>query len=197
MTTNRFLTVLNNARQLVTAISTSAGSGDANKIVATASNGRLDPSLMAGVPYLLYADIKSSGINGGDNAIGAWTTRTLNTEIIDTANLGIIASNQITLAAGTYRFLGKSCFYATDRTQIRLYNATDNAVITAQASLNTFAHFGGLVQAVAQCYGRFTISSSKAFRLEYCAETLATWGLGVPTAFGSECYSTVEFWREL
>lgn len=46
MSTNRFLTFIGNARQLVTAIASSAGAADANKIVATGSNGRLDPSLM-------------------------------------------------------------------------------------------------------------------------------------------------------
>lgn len=46
MSTNRFLTLLNGVSNLVTAIATSAGAGDANKIVATGANGRLDNSLM-------------------------------------------------------------------------------------------------------------------------------------------------------
>lgn len=46
MATNRFITLVSGVQRFVTAISTSAGAGDANKIVATGSNGRLDSSLM-------------------------------------------------------------------------------------------------------------------------------------------------------
>lgn len=46
MSTNRFITLVSGVQRFVTAISTSAGAGDANKIVATGSNGRLDSSLM-------------------------------------------------------------------------------------------------------------------------------------------------------
>lgn len=46
MTTNKFLTRIAGVLQQVTAIATSAGAGDANKIVATTATGRLDPSLM-------------------------------------------------------------------------------------------------------------------------------------------------------
>jgi hypothetical protein len=46
MATNKFLTFIGNAKQLVTAIATSAGVGDANKIVATGGDGKLDLTLM-------------------------------------------------------------------------------------------------------------------------------------------------------
>jgi hypothetical protein len=45
MSTNKFLTLINGIRTYVTAIATSAGVGDANKIVATGSDGKLDPTL--------------------------------------------------------------------------------------------------------------------------------------------------------
>lgn len=43
---NKFLTLVNGVRQLVTAIATSSGAGDANKIVSTSSTGYLDVTLM-------------------------------------------------------------------------------------------------------------------------------------------------------
>jgi hypothetical protein len=46
MTTNRFLTIVSGLTQLVTAISSSAGAGDANKIIATGGDGKLDSSLL-------------------------------------------------------------------------------------------------------------------------------------------------------
>lgn len=67
MSTNRFLTILNNARQLVTAISTSAGAGDGNKIVATDSSGRLSSTLMpVGVALATKSIVASEALSAGD-----------------------------------------------------------------------------------------------------------------------------------
>lgn len=46
MTTNKFLTVINGIASVVTAIASSGGAGDANKIIATGSDGKIDPTLM-------------------------------------------------------------------------------------------------------------------------------------------------------
>lgn len=46
MSTNLFLTVVSGVTRRVQAIASSAGVGDANKIIATGSNGRIDSSLM-------------------------------------------------------------------------------------------------------------------------------------------------------
>jgi hypothetical protein len=46
MATNRFLTLVNNVRTLVTAISASVGAGDAFKIIATNAAGVIDPTLL-------------------------------------------------------------------------------------------------------------------------------------------------------
>lgn len=54
MATNKFLTLVNNVRTLVTAISTSLGAGDANKIIATGADGRLDSSFL---PVGIGADV--------------------------------------------------------------------------------------------------------------------------------------------
>jgi hypothetical protein len=67
MSTNRFLTIINGVRQLVTAISTSAGAGDANKIVATGSDGRLHSSLMpSGVGAATESIVTSEALAAGD-----------------------------------------------------------------------------------------------------------------------------------
>ena len=54
--------------------------------------------------YILIRDEKASGTTGGTFTSGAWQTRDLNTEVVDTGNHASVATNQITLAAGTYRF---------------------------------------------------------------------------------------------
>lgn len=67
MTTNRFLTLLNGVQQLVTAIATSSGATDANRIVATGSNGRLDASLMpTGIGAATETIVASEALVAGD-----------------------------------------------------------------------------------------------------------------------------------
>ena len=65
---NRFLTVVaSGLKQLATAITTSAGVGDANKIVATDGTGRLDPSLMpTGVGVSTLTVTASEALTAGD-----------------------------------------------------------------------------------------------------------------------------------
>lgn len=46
MATNKFLTLINGVVQRVQAIASSSGAGDANKIVATGADGKLDRTLM-------------------------------------------------------------------------------------------------------------------------------------------------------
>jgi hypothetical protein len=57
-------------------------------------------------PYLEYAWVTSPDAAGQPIAANMITTLTLNTEVVDTGNFGTLASNQITLSAGTYRFSG-------------------------------------------------------------------------------------------
>ena len=46
MSTNKFLTVVSGVTRLVQAIASSAGAGDADKVVATGSDGKIDVTLM-------------------------------------------------------------------------------------------------------------------------------------------------------
>lgn len=67
MSSNRFITIVNGVRRLVTAISTSAGAGDANKIIATGSNGRIDNSLMpVGIGAATAVMTASESLAAGD-----------------------------------------------------------------------------------------------------------------------------------
>ena len=57
MATNKFLTFIGNDKQLVTAIATSVGVGDANKIIATGSDGLISTTLM---PVGIGADTQTA-----------------------------------------------------------------------------------------------------------------------------------------
>lgn len=67
MSTNRFLTLVDGIRQLATAIATSSGAGDANKIVATGSDGRLHTSFMpVGIGAATETIAASENLSAGD-----------------------------------------------------------------------------------------------------------------------------------
>ena len=67
MATNKFLTFLSNKIQLVTAIASSAGAGDANKIVATGGDGKLDSTLMpTGIGADTQTVVASENLSAGD-----------------------------------------------------------------------------------------------------------------------------------
>jgi hypothetical protein len=145
--------------------------------------------------YILIRDEKPLGTPGGSATSGAWRTRDLNTEVVDVGNNASVASNQVTLQAGTYEFMasapaGGGCVHVA-----RLYNITDATVVavgTAEFSSATamFAVTHSVVQ------GRFTISSSKVFELQHRVHTTrATEGFGVATSMGTEVYSVLEIWR--
>lgn len=149
-------------------------------------------------PYLLYADLRSSGTDGGTPTAGAWATRTINTEVIDTHNLGTLSSNQMTLLAGTYRFRAWGVLAACGKGACRLFNVTSGAAVTGQIIESVYSFSPSYMSIKAECLGRFTIASSAAFSLQYWVEAAnANNGLGVAKGFGdNEYYAAVEFWRE-
>jgi len=67
MATNLFLTIVNGVQKRVQAIASSSGSGDANKIVATGSDGRLSTTLMpTGLGAQTETIVASESLVAGD-----------------------------------------------------------------------------------------------------------------------------------
>lgn len=65
--TNKFLTFLADKTQLVTAIVSSAGVGDANKIISTGSDGLISPTLMpTGIGADTQTVVASEALSAGD-----------------------------------------------------------------------------------------------------------------------------------
>jgi len=142
----------------------------------------------AALGYILIRDEKASGTGGGTFTSGAWRTRDLNTESSDTGNHASIASNQITLAAGTYEFSAKAVSSSSDRVQARLQNITDTISIVGLSgnsnSVSGETH-------VSMVDGKFTIATSKIFELQHRCSTTGNFGLA--SSFGTEIYASVEF----
>lgn len=141
--------------------------------------------------YLEYRDEKASGTDAGTFTTGAWQTRTLNTEVIDTGGHGSLTANQLTLAAGTYECEIACPAVLCNEHQAKLYNVTD-AADTLLGPL-AYSNTGG---GPALVTGRFTIAASKVFEVRHrCAVTRATDGFGAAGAWGTEIYAVARFWK--
>ena len=147
------------------------------------------------IPYIEIRDEKAAGTAGGGFTSGVWQTRTLNTEHADTGSHASVASNQITLAAGTYE-VDITCPAAVVGThQAMLYNVTDSATTLIGHSAQTAT--GSTVITHARITGRFTIASQKVFEIRHrCTTTKATDGMGIAANFGeTEIYTVARFWK--
>ncbi len=155
---------------------------------------------IAGAPlfataYLEYRDEKSAGTHAGTFTSGAWQTRTLNVESSDAGGHGSLASNQITLVAGTYEAMIIAPAHATDTHQARLQNITD-----ASTTLVGIGQRNPSANGVANCSfvtGRFTIAATKVFEVQHrCTTTRATDGFGFAANVGAtEVYALARFWK--
>lgn len=148
------------------------------------------------IGYMLLKDEKTSGTHGGSSAVGI-QTRVLNTVSANTIAGASLASNQVTLPAGTYRIHGKAPAFVNS-TKGFLYNVTDaaNAIIGYN-----FNGIGGSASDQAQSDafidGRITIASTKVFEFrQYCSEVTASDGLGASCSQGTEVYTTLEIVKE-
>ena len=144
--------------------------------------------------YIHLIDQKGSGVDGGASVAGGWETRDLNVELSDAGNLCVLAANQFTLQAGTYRILASAPGYQSEPHQIRLYNITDIALeLTGTTEFNKGNN--AITQAVLT--GRFTIAVPKTFELQHQVNTSrAGNGHGAGNAWGNNIYAVVELWRE-
>ena len=142
------------------------------------------------------SDVKSAGTHGGASSSGSWLTRTLNTSVTNEITSASLASNQITLPAGTYQIFAVCVFEADGIIKARFRNVSDNTTVCA--SMNGLG--GSAAVPIGQnlpLYTRMTIASSKVFELQYrVTASIGSTGLGRASNFGeSEIYSNVLIWK--
>jgi len=170
---------------------------DSRQSLAIDINGRITfPSGSPSEAYVLVREEQASGTAGGGSTAATWQTRVLNTEVSDASNIATLASNQVTLPAGTYRFSASAPAFAANSHKVRLQNITDSTtvVVGGNAASATGVQTSGTV------VGRFTIATSKAFSLQHwCVTAQGVNGLGLATSIASvvEVYSQLEFWKEM
>lgn len=150
------------------------------------------PTVVVAVPYAMIQDQKASGTAGGTFTSGSYQTRTLQTVVNDSAGIATLASNQVTLGAGTYRVRGIGMAGVCNFHKMRVQNVTDAATLLIGPS-----HFTSSIDQ-AEVSGRFTLSGTKAIELQHrCSTTRATDGFGQAVTFGDvEVYAQLEIWKE-
>ncbi len=174
--------------------STPNGSGDpAVPVWVTAASLGL-PASGGALPYVILADEKSSGTNGGTfTASGVWRTRTLNTERADSGGNCTLSSNQFTLAAGTYYITAEAPARAVLTHQLRLQNTTaGTTLLTGQNACTDTSS----IQTLACLDGVFTVAAGQALELQHqCGSSKSSDGFGVACGFGTEVYAVVKLWK--
>jgi hypothetical protein len=145
--------------------------------------------------YILFEQQMPSGGSAGSSIAGSWQTWPLNIEIEDDGNNASIASSQITLEEGTYKFSGVGSTYRSGNLQLRLQNITD--VNTIKNGTNAYNLLTDHPTVTSFVDGRFTIATTTVIELQYrCLASHALNGLGVANGWGTEIYSRLELWKE-
>lgn len=143
--------------------------------------------------YLLVMDVKPVNTDGGSAVVGI-NTRTLNTERVNTIPGAVLASNQITLPAGTYRLRVKTTSFAVNEVQAYFFNVTANQIQSLGMSCNgAWTTDSDPVQVNPTIVDQFTLSATAVFELRmYCSQNQPSSGLGKAVGFNNEIYSIVE-----
>lgn len=149
------------------------------------------PAAVAGLGGIIHVrDEKAAGTNGGTFTSGAWQTRTLNTSVTNTISGASLATNQITLPAGTYEIEARAPGLDCGNHKAKLRNITDGTDVIVGASTRSG---DSNTQMEGTVVGRFTIAASKVFELQHrCSVTKATTGFGQASNFSvTEVYAEV------
>lgn len=158
-----------------------------------ATKSYVDSSVTTGSKQWIIRDVKATGTNGGTFTSGAWQTRILNDLSGNAGTEVTLASNQITVVAGTYILTANAIAYRVDGHKARLFNVTDNSVMSIGTS-STSGSGTNATSTYSIITNYFTLAATKVLRIEHqCITTRATDGFGVATNIvgASEVYTSL------
>ncbi|GEM_PF-2042629 len=179
-----------------------AGAGGANQhpLATIEDPGMMsaaDKSKLDGIQndYILIADEKSAGTHGGTFTAGDWRTRDLNTIIANPGNIASLSNNQITLPAGTYRFLITAPAMVASEHRAIFYDVSAAATALSSTSAQTSNSVSTATESIID--GEITIADETIYEVRHrCNNTKATDGFGRASNFGgNERYTVVRIWK--
>jgi hypothetical protein len=149
---------------------------------------------LTGLALLYIEDQKPAGTDGGSSVAGSWTQRNLNTILLNSISGASLASNRITLPAGTYFVEASAPAYHADWHRLKLYNYTDSLDIPIGTSEYAVYSTSNMVQTRAFVKGPFTLAAQKEVELRHRVQTArADYGFGAASNFAViEVYSQIE-----
>lgn len=138
-------------------------------------------------------DQKATNTNGGNPVATTWTTRTLNTSVINQVAGAFLSSYTISLPAGDYYIDGNVPFLQVTGFKARLYNTTDSTTAIVGSSAGGTSN-SSMYSAIR---GRLSLSSPKNFVVQYYASNTVSGGLGQPSnaAPEVEVYTSLSIWK--
>lgn len=143
---------------------------------------------------MIVNDTKASGTDGGTFTSGAWRTRDLNT--VESNNIvgASLATNQITLPAGTYEVIGFATANGVTKHQARLYDTTGTVLLVTGTNGKINAESSSdETTTISSILGSFTLSGESDIELQHrCSSSQTTIGFGSACSFGEEVYSQIE-----
>jgi len=144
------------------------------------------------VLYMHVQDQKPNGVSGGTSVAGP-QARVLNTVLTNTIPGAVLASNQITLPAGTYRIRARAPVGPVDGNVTYWQNVTDGVTVIVGSASNGLSN----LSSHSFLEGRFTIAATKVFELGHDIVSSIANGLGYPGNRGyNEIYASVEIIKE-
>lgn len=144
--------------------------------------------------YVCVRDKKAQDTDGGTFTEFSWETRDINDEQSDTSGICSLGSNQITLAAGSYRCLVVAPALQCDVHQARLWNETDSVVLIQGTSQRSSS--ADRVTTCSLVVGHFVLATEKTLEVQHhCSSTKSVSGFGEAAHVSDEIYTVAEFWR--
>lgn len=155
---------------------------DASRAISPAALAAVLAS-QTGPAFISVSHEVVSGVAGGTFTSGAWQTRPLNTVNCNTIDGASLASNQITLPAGTYLAQGwAAAYYNNLGHKLALYNVTGAAYLGYGVNTYTQSNDQGNTASIAR---KFELAVESVIELRHrCGQTQSTNGMGAACSFG-------------
>jgi hypothetical protein len=161
--------------------------GDLQDVVSAYTGAR--------APDVIVRDQQTANTDGGNFTAGSYATRTLNTSVRNVLTGASLASNQLTLPAGSYVAAFRAPAYEVNAHRARLYNVTAAAVIEYGGTSYSGTGSDAVTWSEGLCY--FTLAAPAVIRVEHnCGSTKATTGAGkAANLTGAEFYAELRVWQ--
>ena len=170
-----------------------ADTGTANGDVPVLDgSGKVPFSAIPADQVMIVWDQKTSGTAPQSLPANTWTVREINRNNTTTIPGASLASNQITLPAGTYQIHATAQGFRSNGSKLRLYDATNSAVLLVSNNGNSHSSFN--TTADSTIFGRFILTGTSAVQIEQIVATASAGGValsGIPNNTEVEIYTQV------